>query len=140
MNTSRVELLLRRRDSLNRLLMWEDRHRGDNQKTDSILAELHFIDQELERRGVKTVSSKEEELTTPFWLRLLGALGVTAVIGYFVYLPFDIANGWGQGWIILGWAGLFILAVIALLILSAVWYWTYEGLPRVRFARRQQKD
>lgn len=75
----------------------------------------------------------------PLGFRAAVAVLVTLVASYLVYLYFDIANGWGLGWAILGYAVLVLGALAVAALLVTVWVWVYNGLPHRVHARANRE-
>lgn len=72
----------------------------------------------------------QEPIPATLGERVVGALAGTAVIAYLAFLVLDIMNGWGLGWVVLGWAALGLGAVAAVVIFIALWVWVWRGTGR----------
>ena len=75
----------------------------------------------------------------PLSFRAAVAVGVTLFAAYLVFLFFDIQNGWGLGWYVLGVAVLVLVGIALASLLVIVWVWVYNGLPHRVHARANRK-
>ncbi len=81
--------------------------------------------------------ANEELEPEPMWIRVIAAVLVTGALSYFAFLILDIVNGWGQGWVVLGYYGLGVLGLVLLVAFISVWTWVYRGSGRYQMKNRR---
>lgn len=79
----------------------------------------------------------KEEPPTPLGERVTAALIGTVALAYLVFLVLDIVNGWGLGWVVLGWIGAGFGSIVVIAIFISLWVWVWRGSGRYQMKNRQ---
>lgn len=67
--------------------------------------------------------------------RITIAVLVTIGVAYAGFLGLDIVNGWGLGWVVLGYIAGAGALVVAVSLLVSVWRWVYKATGKYQMQR-----
>lgn len=67
--------------------------------------------------------------------RLTIAMFATIAVAYLGFLALDVVNGWGLGWVVLGYIAGSGILVAAVTLLVVAWRWVYRGTGKYQMQK-----